>query len=498
MRRPLTAAVILTLVFASCAARAQRSPRAAARTTTAALERLHRDLRALFTAESLDHAHWAVNVRSLGSGETIYAQDALKLMVPASSQKLLTAAVAADRLGWDYRFTTRILATGPIEGGILDGDLIVVGNGDPSINPRHAERWGAFDNWGTALAAKGIRAVNGRVIGDDNAVEEPGWGIGWAWDDLQYGYGAAAAALQYNENQIEITIGPGLAPGATAIVTTSPAGHGMFVVISAITVARDAETRVGIGRLPASNRLQVAGEIAAGSKPVTLTAAVPNPTALYVIALREALGRQGVFVSGGMADIDDVKPAPDTSKATELLVDYSPPLFEIIDVTLKWSRNEYAETLLRAVAPPDEPASDRAGLEVMREQLRTVGIMPELYIARDGSGLSRMNLVSAEAMTSLLTYMWMDPRHNEMFRSTLPVAGVSGTLAERMKDTPAQNRVWAKTGTMSNVRALAGYLVTEAGEPMVFAILVNNYRVLTAEIDATIDKALIRLVQFQR
>jgi D-alanyl-D-alanine carboxypeptidase/D-alanyl-D-alanine-endopeptidase (penicillin-binding protein 4) len=225
---------------------------------------------------------------------------------------------------------------------------------------------------------------------------------------------------------------------------------------------------------------------------------VPNPTTLYVNALREALGRQGVYVSGGTADIDDVKPTPETSKATELLVDRSPPLAEIIDVTLKWSRNEYAETLLRAVAPPGEPASDRAGLEVMGEQLRAWGIMPELYLARDGSGLSRMDLVSAEALTSLLTYLWRDPKHSEVFRSTLPVAGESGTLANRMKDTPAQNHVWAKTGTMSNERALAGYLVTLAGEPMVFSILVNNYRVPTSEIDATVDKALIRLVQFQR
>jgi D-alanyl-D-alanine carboxypeptidase/D-alanyl-D-alanine-endopeptidase (penicillin-binding protein 4) len=498
MKRPLTAAVILTLVFGSCAARAQRPVRAPARTTPVSTEQLRRDLQTLFTARPIDHAHWAVKVQSLVSGETVYGYNPLQLMIPASTQKLLTAAVAAERLGWDYQFTTRLLATGPIEGGILDGDLIVVSNGDPSINPRHVPRWRAFDDWGAALAAKGIRAVNGRVIGDDNAFEEPGWGIGWSWDDLQFGYGAAAAALQYNESQVEVTIGPGLAPGATAIVTTSPAGHGMFLVISAMTVASDAETRVGIGRLPASNRLQVAGEIAAGSKPVTLTAAVPNPTTLYVNALREALGRQGVYVSGGTADIDDVKPTPETSKATELLVDRSPPLAEIIDVTLKWSRNEYAETLLRAVAPPGEPASDRAGLEVMGEQLRAWGIMPELYLARDGSGLSRMDLVSAEALTSLLTYLWRDPKHSEVFRSTLPVAGESGTLANRMKDTPAQNHVWAKTGTMSNERALAGYLVTLAGEPMVFSILVNNYRVPTSEIDATVDKALIRLVQFQR
>jgi D-alanyl-D-alanine carboxypeptidase/D-alanyl-D-alanine-endopeptidase (penicillin-binding protein 4) len=462
------------------------------------IEQSRKDLQSLFNRSAVAHANWAVSIQSLRTGETIYAQNALKLMVPASTQKVLTAAVAAERLGWDYRFTTRLLATGPIENGILDGDLIVSSNGDPSINPRHEERWHVFDDWGVALQSRGIRAVNGRVIGDDNAFEEPGWGIGWSWDDLQYGYGAAAAALQYNEGQVDITIGPGLASGAPAIVFTSPPGHGMHVVNGATTIAADGETRVGIDRLPAANRLDVAGEIAAGSRPVSLTAAVPNPTALYVNALRDALARQGVHVAGGTADIDDVKPAPDVSQATALLVDQSPPLADIIDVTLKWSRNEYAEALLRAVSPPEEPASDRAGLEVMREQMRAFGIMPELYLARDGSGLSRMDLVSAEAMTLLLTYLYMDPKHSEAFRATLPVAGVSGTLAERMKNTPAQGRVWAKTGTMSNVRGLAGYLETLAGEPIVFAIFVNNYRVPTAEIDATIDRALLRLVSMQR
>lgn len=498
MRSPRTL-ILLAIVFsAACATRDASPTLNTGPGYTAVVEQSRKDLQGLFNRSAIDHANWAVSIQSLRTGETIYAQNALKLMVPASTQKLLIAAVAAERLGWDFRFTTRLLATGPIDNGILDGDVIVSSNGDPTINPRHAERWRVFDDWGVALRAQGIRAVNGRVVGDDNAFEEPGWGIGWSWDDLQYGYGAAAAALQYNEGQVDVTIGPGLASGNPAIVFTSPPGHGMHVVNGATTIAPDAETRVGVGRLPASNRLDVAGDIAAGSRPLSLTTSVPNPTALYVNALRDALGRQGVYVSGGTADIDDVKPAPDLTKATELLVDHSPPLLDIIDVTLKWSRNEYAEALLRAVAPPDRPASDRAGLEVMNEQLRAFGIMPEHYLARDASGLSRMDLVSATAMTALLTYIWMDPKHSELFRSTLPVAGVSGTLAERLKDTPAQNRVWAKTGTMSNVRGLAGYVVTLAGEPLVFAILVNNYRVPTAEIDATIDRALLRLVSLQR
>ena len=121
--------------------------------------------------------------------------------------KLVTSAVAAEKLGWDYRYTTKIFATGPLSGGDLDGDLVIVSNGDPTINTRHPERWGAFDAWAKELYAKGVRRIGGQLIGDDNAFAEPGWGVGWAWDDLSLGYGAAVGALQYNENEVELLVG---------------------------------------------------------------------------------------------------------------------------------------------------------------------------------------------------------------------------------------------------------------------------------------------------
>ena len=153
-----------------------------------------------------------------------------RMQTPASTQKLITSAVAAERLGWDYRYTTRIYATGPLSsGGDLDGDLVIVSNGDPTINPRHPDRSGAFDAWAKQLYAKGVRRVGGQLIGDDNAFAEPGWGFGWAWDDLSLGYGAAVGALQYNENQVELLIGPGLEAGGRAIISVSPPGSGIIL-----------------------------------------------------------------------------------------------------------------------------------------------------------------------------------------------------------------------------------------------------------------------------
>ena len=494
------AILVLALAVSACASSAPRRPTLAqALNEPVPIEQLRRDLRELVNASAVDHAHWAIKVASLRDGETIYSLNAFRFMLPASNQKLLTTAVAAERLGWDYQFTTRVLATGPLDpDGTLNGNLVVVSNGDPTINPRHPARWTALDDWAKALQARGIRIVAGDVIGDDNAFAEPGWGIGWTWENLAYGFGTPVGALQYNESQIEVMVGPGGEPGARAIISTSPPGHGLLIDHGVTTVAAGERTTLDIARVPGSLLLQVRGQIAADAKPVTTTAAVENPTRFYMNAFREALARHGIFVSGGAVDVDDLRAPPDLSQATELIVDRSPRLEEIIDVTQKWSRNEYAETLLRALSPEGKPATSEAGLEVLREQLRVWGLPREYYQASDGSGLSRTSFVTAEALSGLLTYIWADPKHADLFRGTLPVAGVSGTLAERLKGTPAEKRVWAKTGSLSGVRTLSGYIVTLAGEPLVFSILANNYRVPTAEIDGIVDKALIKLVEFRR
>jgi serine-type D-Ala-D-Ala carboxypeptidase/endopeptidase (penicillin-binding protein 4) len=517
--------VIVALLSAVCAARPMpsaqtREPQTRTRVapTHPSVVQLRRDLTALFSDPSIDHAQWAVRVDSLATGESLFTYNGHRLMVPASNQKLLTAAVAADRLGWDYRFTTRLLTSGEVDAsGTLDADVLVMGDGDPSINPRNPERWRVFDDWGAKLHALGIRVINGHLVGDDRLIDEPGWGEGWSWDDLQYGYGAPASALQYHENQVEVMVGPGIAVGAPAIVITSPLGSGLLVDSSAVTAANDAETTIEVSRLPGTLFLTVRGQIAEGAKPVTTLAAVDNPTHLYVSALREALARHDIFVGGSAIDVDALRTPPPATNLRELIVDRSPPLAEIVDVMLKWSRNGYAETLLTALsalAPPvmppglqavESPSPDAAavsfvrsaagGLSVLQSTLNVWGITATAFRSRDGSGLSRMDYVSADGLTRLLTRMWMDPKHREPFRSALPVAGVSGTLAERLKETPAMGRVWAKTGTLSNVRALSGYLDTRAGEPLVFSIIVNNFVVPVAQVDALVDRALLKLIE---
>jgi serine-type D-Ala-D-Ala carboxypeptidase/endopeptidase (penicillin-binding protein 4) len=292
-------------------------------------------------------------------------------------------------------------------------------------------------------------------------------------------------------------IGPGLEPAARGIISVSPPGSGLTIDHRVTTVAADQPNRVTLHRTPGSEMLTVSGQVALGSAPFTEYAAVDNPTQVYLNAMRVAFHRQGVNIERTPLDIDGVRTLPDMSKATLLIEDKSPPLSDIIDVTLKWSRNIYAETMLRSMAAEANEKSTAGGLAALEDTLRRWGIFREYFLARDGSGLSRYDYLSADALTWLLTYVWSDPAHAEPFRAALPLFGVSGNVANRLKDTRASGRVWAKTGSMSQVRSLSGYVVSAEGEPLVFAFIVNGFRVPAREIDAAMDKALLRLVDFR-
>ena len=284
--------------------------------------------------------------------------------------------------------------------GTLDGNLVIVGNGDPTINPRHPERWRAFDDWAAALHAKGIRIINGSLIGDDNAFAEPGWGVGWAWDNLQYGYGAPPSALQYNENQIEVIVGPGMRRRARdhqhrrrsdRARRRSPGDDDPC----------GGETQIEIARIPGTAHLRVPRSDRRGCQARHADGGGGQPDA--VLSRRRCARRSDGTASSWPAawpTSTSCPRRPTLDSAIELSSTIAAAL-EIIDVAMKWSRNVYAETLLLAIAQPGEPATGSSGLEQMRETLIAWGIVPESYLSRDGSGLSRYDYVTADALTLL-------------------------------------------------------------------------------------------------
>ena len=499
--RPLLVIPLVALLVSACAGRPgpatapnpPSAPFAAPRIVD-----LQRELDDLFGAPALDRSLWAVMVQSLDSGEVLYRRNSTKLVMPASNMKIVTLAAAAERLGWDYTFETRLLATSPIENGVISGDLVVVGSGDPSINGRGGSPTRVFQDWADRLRAAGVTRIGGRIVGDDRAFPDEPFGFGWSWDDLGSGDAAPVNALQYNENVAEVVVRPGDAAGSAANVELRPPESGLILDAHVTTSGPDVPSDLVLRRLPGSNRLSVGGTIPSGSREITETAAVDDPAGFFVRALRATLISAGIDVRGEAVGLSGAGSVPDLAGQTVLLSHRSPPLSEIGTVLMKVSQNLYAETLLKALGATRGMATAEAGRTVVQEVLERWGVPPDAVVLKDGSGLSRYNYVTAETLVRILRQMHRDPRHRLAFSATLPVGGRDGTTARRMKGTRAEGNVLAKTGSLSNVRALSGYVKTLDGEPLVFSIIANNFNLPTPAIDSVTDLAVERLANFTR
>ncbi len=462
------------------------------------LDTLRREIDADLAQPLLARGYWGVLIKSLKSDETLYERNAGKLMMPASNMKIVTLAAAAEKLGWDYRYETAVFAAGPVSDGVLNGDLVVVGSGDPGVVAADGMADRVFGDWAQRLKQRGIRAVGGRVVGDDNGFEEETLGFGWMWDDLAGDDGAGVGALQYNESAVLVTVTPGPAAGDAAGISIVPADSGLTIVSGVVTGAASAAASISTRRLPGSMRLQLAGTIAAGAPPATLRVSVDNPTQFFVSALRTALIANGIDVRGPAIDIDELRDAPAASGAP--IVSYqSPPLSTLAVRLMKISQNQYAETLLKSVsAAPGVVPTAAAGWKAAQEIFARWGIAASALVQRDGSGLTRYDFVTPEALVTILAHVDRDPRLRGPFEASLPIAGRDGTLANRMKGTPAEGNARAKTGSMTAVRGLSGYVTTADGEPLAFSILANNYDTPAATINAVTDAIVVRLASFSR
>ena len=461
------------------------------------IEHLRHDIDALIDAPALAHGYWGILVKSLRGGETLYERNSRRLLMPASNMKVVTLAAAAERLGWDYTYPTVLFAAGPIADGMLRGDLVVVGSGDPSLTIEAGDA--LFADWADALQRAGVRTVAGRVIGDDNAFEDNGLGFGWSWDDLPDDYAAAVSALQFNENTVHVAIAPGPSAGDSAGVHVTPPGSSLAIVNSVMTSASGAPTAIRTRRLPGSMRLELTGTIAAGAPPAALAVSVDNPTLFFATALRTALITRGLDIRGAAVDIDDVDATPPRG-GQPLATHRSPPLSTLALRLMKDSQNLYAETLLKTLGARDGAggATAEGGRREVAAALQSWGVAPDSLIQRDGSGLSRYDYVTADALVTILAHVAGDQRLRGPFDASLPIAGRDGSLMNRMKGTPAEGNARAKTGSMSNVRGLSGYVTAASGEPLVFAILANNFDVPGPTISATEDAIVVRLATFAR
>lgn len=486
-------------------------------TTTApkTLDELRARIQEVLRNPELATAQMSVKVASLNTGRTLYEENAEKLLHPASNMKIYTVAAALDRLSPDFRFKTSAYAPSmPDAAGVIRGDLIIYGRGDPSFAAsfNNGDYYKAIDDFAARIANAGVKRIEGNIIGDESYFTGSRFGYGWEWDDLQWYYGAEISALTVNDNSLDLFVKPGLDVGAQAVVATGPVTPLITIVNRATTGERGTRRNITVVRPLGTNTIEISGSVPLGidatDKGLIGSIAVPNPALVFVYMLRSSLASKGVTITG-QSQMIDARGRARLPLRIESLVEIanvqSPPLSVIAAQTMKPSQNLYTELLLRTlgksaapngtISSPERTTADE-GIEAVKTFLRGAGIEPRGQVVQaDGSGLSRHNYITASGTMQLLTYM-STHRYANAFRESLPIAGVDGTLRTRMRGTLAANNLRAKTGTISGVASLSGYVTTAAGERLVFSIILNNYPEESSSRRSFIDTIAVLLASF--
>lgn len=469
------------------------------------LDELRARIQEVLHQPQLAPAQVAVKVASLETGRTLYEENAGKLLQPASNMKLYTVAAALDRLSPTYRFTTSVYAPArPDASGTVRGDLTIYGRGDPSFATRfnNGDYNRALDDFAGQIAAAGVRRVEGDLVGDESYFSGAPFASGWEADDLQWYYGAEISALSINDNALDLFVRPGVRAGDPCTVTTGPTTPHVTIINRTLTQARGTRRELKVYRPLGENVIEVSGFLAEDDPGYTASVAVSRPAMMFVSLLRSALERRGVVITGRTRSVDGRArggmPLP-VSSLIEIAQRTSPPLSIIAQEILKPSQNLYTElvlrTLGRTLGTDPKETSGEAGVKVVGAFLQEAGVAPDKLIMNDGSGLSRSDFVTVDGTLQLLVYMDRH-RYSSVFRDALPIAGVDGTLRNRMKETPAAGNVRAKTGTLNTVATLSGYATSAAGERLVFSVFLNNYPIDTEVRRSSIDAIAVLLASF--
>ena len=466
---------------------------------------------ALLQTGSVAKGDWGLLIADAESGETLFEQNADKYFIPASNLKLFTTAYALSVLGPDYRFHTTLETRGVIApDGTLSSDLILVGRGDPNLsNRRHPfvlkeEFDGGPDRvlaeLADALAAAGVKSISGDIIGDDSYFPRERYPNGWEIDDMVWQYGAAISALVINDNTVTLTLTPAASPGAPVSFSLDPFTSDFRVESTVQTSAADVKPELTLKREPGAGVVYLTGTLPANSAPRKLILAIEEPAQHAASLLKHLLEQRGVSVngqararhqsccSGGSSDPQSFSaPASDPPSPPTVLAEHvSKPLSDTLKLVNKISQNLHTEVLLRTAAvescrkAPLAPVPQNCAALPLDsfplapvEFYKAAGIAEGDIIQTDGSGLSRHDLITPRAAVALLRYAARQPWFTTFYDS-LPVAGIDGTLEDRLKNTLATGHVHAKTGSVEHVRTRSGYAETPAGRKLIFSVLANN------------------------
>jgi serine-type D-Ala-D-Ala carboxypeptidase/endopeptidase (penicillin-binding protein 4) len=449
---------------------------------------------------------WGIALVDEG-GRLVYGQNSTRMFIPASNMKLVVSAVAAALLPPDWRVTTSVYG-GPIVGGVLQGDLVLYGRGDPTMDRRcyaaDSTRPGVCDvdaftrirQLVNALRARGVRSIAGDVVGDGSYFEPTMVHPNWEAFDLNWWYAAPVSGLGFHDNSIDFDWQPGPTVGAPAVITLSPDLGDVGFENRTITVASGGETDIGdrFFRHPGTLQIWAEGTVALDNPPRTESFAIPDPNLYAARALRHALAEAGISVVGTTRSTTDSLLYARLRASGALAEVQSRPLRDWIFPILNGSQNWFAEMLLKQLGKQfGKVGSWEEGLEVERRFLiDSVRVDSTQFSLSDGSGLSSSNLASPLALTQLLRFMRQHPR-SASFVAGLPVAGLGGSLRTRFVGTPLAGRVRAKTGSISRVHSLSGYIELARGRALTFSVQANHHAEPSRTMLAAIDSVVLEL-----
>lgn len=450
-------------------------------------------------ADKIDHviddsdlasARWGVSVIALKDNRRVYERNADKLFTPASNMKLFPTGVALELLGPDYRWRTSVYTSSlPDSAGTVNGDLVLYGRGSPdlvAVAHEVDQNSNSLEQLANDLYNRGVRRIRGNVIGDTSYFRGEPLGDGWQWNDVQWYFGAEASALSINNNETSVNVLPPEKVGSPPEVRVGDTTGYLTVENKMVVGGAEERMTLGLERGLSNNVVRVWGTFPPGSKGFGARISVHQPSLWAAKLFLVALKTRGIAVDGQALTRDAQEPVSqrfDPQRATEVAFVSSKPLRDIIKITNKFSVNLYAELLLRTIgreratllSTPEptgrERGDDEAGLSVIKLWLGRSGVATNGLALHDGSGLSRLNLVTPRAFSQLLAALYSNP-NGQIFKESLPLSGRDGTLGGRLHD--YEDRVSAKTGYLTYDTALSGYVTNSQGEVFAFSILCND------------------------
>lgn len=482
--------LLLALFNTSCAATSKNKGK------PSTLAALRARIDAILADSALYRSQAGVKIVALRTGEVLYERNAHLLFHPASNQKLLTSAAAFVLLGEDFQFKTSLACDSAALGnGVINGDLALIGRGNPDLST------GDLSQLAQTLVQQGIREVTGNLICDDFYFDDVRWGSGWMWDDDPSSDHSRFSALTINDNTVQVGVAPSMTLGKPGqIMINAPSPFVEFINAS-LTVARRSQIdSLGLPRVAIDRRWRenenvyvISGAIGMDEAPRYETMNVLDPALLAGHIMRDVLLLNGVTVRGG------IYRGFGPSKM-RVLAEHNAPLLPVLTNLNKISDNLTAELVLKTIGAErfGRPGAAEKGAHAMRLFLQSAGMDTLAFKAADGSGVSRYNLLTPGGLLDLLVSMWQREALRPAFVSTLPIAGVDGTLRHRMKGTSAQGVLRAKTGSLAGVSSLSGYTLTAEGEELAFSMMMQHYLVRDSAVRGLQDRIGEALTSFRR